>query len=127
MVGRIVMVVTLVAGACSSPAPEPQRPAPRTSIARRELPPELTALVPAHGVYLAGGGEKSAVFRVVVDTDAKTIYTGKAPPGLGDPRQARGRAYARAHAAQRGAPDAAVRECVGRTRPDDAARSRGRL
>lgn len=81
MLGRIVMVVTLVAGACSSPAPEPQRPAPRTSIARRELPPEITALVPAHGVYLAGGGDKSDVFRVVVDTDAKTIYTGKAAPG----------------------------------------------
>jgi hypothetical protein len=36
--------------------------------------------VPQHGVYLAGGGEKSEVFRVIVDTDAKTIYTGKGPP-----------------------------------------------
>ena len=36
-------------------------------------------LVPQRGVYLAGGGEKSEVFRVVVDTDAKTIYSGKGP------------------------------------------------
>jgi len=80
MLGRIVMVLTLALTACSSgPPPQPARPAPRTSIARRELPPEILPLVPNHGVYLAGGGEKSAVFRVVVDTDAKTIYTGKGP------------------------------------------------
>lgn len=81
----VVMTLSLVAGAvaCSSPAPAPARPAPRTSIARRELPPEIGVLVPQHGVYLAGGGEKSEVFRVIVDTDAKTIYTAKGPPGAG--------------------------------------------
>lgn len=82
MLGRILLVVTLVAGAaCSSaPPPQPARNAPRTSIARRELPTEIQPLIPKHGVYLAGGGDRSEVFRVIVDTDAKTIYSGKAPP-----------------------------------------------
>src|SRR5690606_23073982 len=82
MVGRLVMVAALALCtlACSSsPPPEPVHPAPRPTIARRELPAEIQPLVPRHGVFLAGGGERSQVFRVIVDTDAKTIYTGKAP------------------------------------------------
>ncbi len=82
MLGRIVMAVSLVVGsACSSPAPKPKAPAPRTSVSRRELPPEIQPLIPQHGVYLGGGGEKSEVFHVIVDTDAKTIVTAKAPAG----------------------------------------------
>lgn len=48
-------------------------------MARRELPATLVPLVPKHGVIAVGGGVKSPAFRVVVDTDAKTIYTGSAP------------------------------------------------
>lgn len=83
MLRRILLGVTLVVGsaACSSPAPRPTQPAVRTSISRRELPEELRPLIPQHGVYLGGGGEKSEVFRVVVDTDAKTIFAGKSPGG----------------------------------------------
>lgn len=77
MLRRLLIVLLVACG--SAPPPAPVQPAPRTSIARRELPPEIQPLVPQHGVYLAGGGEKSEVFRVVVDTDAKTITTGKAP------------------------------------------------
>jgi hypothetical protein len=51
----------------------------RLADGRRELPAEIQPLVPQRGVYLAGGGEKSEVFRVVIDTDAKTIYSGKGP------------------------------------------------
>lgn len=86
MLGRLVVVGSFVVGlalasvvGCGGPPPPPATPAPRTSIARRELPAEIQPLVPRRGVYLAGGGEKSEVFRVVVDTDAKTIYTGKGP------------------------------------------------
>ena len=82
MSARLVLVMMLAgsAAACGgSPQPAPAQPGPRTSIARRELPPEIQPLVPRHGVYVAGGGEKSEVFRVIVDTDAKTIYSGKGP------------------------------------------------
>jgi hypothetical protein len=84
MLGRFVVVVSLVVGsaavaACGSSQSAPAKPVARTSIARRELPAEIQPLVPQRGVYLAGGGERSAVFRVVVDTDAKTIYSGTGP------------------------------------------------
>ncbi len=81
MVGRIVIVMMLVA--CSgAPGPAPAAPvAMRKTIPRNELPKDIQALVPAHGVYLSGGGARSTVFRVIVDTDAKTIYTGTSPPG----------------------------------------------
>ncbi len=67
--------------ACGGQAPPPSQPVPRPVSARSELPPELAALVPTHGVYLTGGGTKSPVFRVIVDTDGKSIYTGTAPAG----------------------------------------------
>jgi len=51
----------------------------RDSISRKELGPDIAPLVPKHGVLATGGGMKSPVFRVIVDTDAKTIYTGSAP------------------------------------------------
>jgi hypothetical protein len=85
MLGRFVMVVSLLVGSaamaasCGPSQAPPAKPAERTSIARRELPADIQPLVPQRGVYLAGGGEKSEVFRVVVDTDAKTIYSGKGP------------------------------------------------
>jgi len=80
MVRRLVVVTLLLLSACggSSP-PKQQTPQMRPSIARRELPPELAPIVPQHGAVATGGGVKSPVFRVVIDTDQKTIYTGRAP------------------------------------------------
>jgi hypothetical protein len=79
MFQRLVVVMTLVA--CGSSPPPPSQPAGRPVSGRDELPPALAAIVPKHGVVIAGGGTKSSVFRVIVDTDGKTIYTGSAPAG----------------------------------------------
>jgi len=74
---RVLVVLMLVA--CAAPQePRPRQPE-RVVTSRAEVPAELQKLVPKHGVLVAGGGEKSPVFRIVIDTDAKTIYTGKAP------------------------------------------------
>jgi hypothetical protein len=76
MVRRFVVVAMLGFCACGgSPPPKQQSPQMRTSIARRELPPDLAPLVPKHGAVATGGGVKSPSFRVIVDTDAKTIAT----------------------------------------------------
>jgi len=85
MLRRCVFVTAVMSAsllACGG-APAPHQPASSTrqSIARRELPTELQPLVPRHGAVTTGGGVKSPVFRVIVDTDAKTIYTGSAPAG----------------------------------------------
>lgn len=82
MTARWLVVVVLAACGGSS-APPPQQPAHtlRPTVARRELPKVLAALVPKHGVLTTGGGVKSPVFRVIVDTDAKTIISGSAPAG----------------------------------------------
>lgn len=79
MLGRIAVVMMLVA--CGgAPAPAPAQPvAMRKTVPRNELPKDIQALVPTRGVYLAGGGTSSTVFRVIVDTDAKTIYAGTSP------------------------------------------------
>jgi hypothetical protein len=74
---RVLVMVMLVACAAS---PEPRRRQPeRVLSSRAEMPAEMAKLVPQHGVFLVGGGDKSPVFRIVIDTDAKTIYTGSAP------------------------------------------------
>jgi hypothetical protein len=78
MLGRIAIIVALVG--CSSHK-DPARPAPSDSVPRSALPPEIQPYVPTHGMYLAGGGARSTVFRVIVDTDAKTITSGTAPAG----------------------------------------------
>ena len=81
MMRRWFVVTMLLISACSSgPPPQQHSPQPRPTVARRELPPELVDLVPIHGVLATGGGVKSTVFRIVVDTDAKIIKTGSAPP-----------------------------------------------
>ena len=79
MIARVIVVVLLIA--CGSAPPPPTRAPEPTERTRAALPAEIQTLLPSRGVYLAGGGEKSPVFRVVVDTDAKTIVTGSAPPG----------------------------------------------
>jgi hypothetical protein len=82
MLARLVVVMLVVGcGACGGGEPRPTSPAPRRTFARSELPAEIVAVLPNHGVYLAGGGTRSAVFRVIVDTDGKAIYTGTAPAG----------------------------------------------
>jgi hypothetical protein len=77
---RLAALVTTSLVACSHPAPAP-RTVQRATVTRSEIPAEVGALVPIHGIYLAGGGTKSQAFRVIVDTDAKTIYSGTAPAG----------------------------------------------
>jgi hypothetical protein len=80
MLRRWVVVTMLLVCACGgNPPPAQHAPQPRPTVARRELPPELAPLVPTHGVLATGGGVKSPLYRIVVDTDAKTIYTGTAP------------------------------------------------
>lgn len=83
MLGRIVIVVSVLVG-CGGAATqsEPAQPVQmRPTIPRNELPKEIQGFIPKHGIYLAGGGTSSTVFRVIIDTDAKTIYTGTAPAG----------------------------------------------
>jgi hypothetical protein len=81
MIRRIAVVMMLAAcGGAKEPAPSGPV-AMRKAVPRNELPKEIQGLVPLHGVYLTGGGASSTVFRVIVDTDAKTIYTGTAPAG----------------------------------------------
>ncbi len=77
--------------ACSKSAPPPapapaegsavaidMHPAPKQPhvATRADLPPKIKKLVPQHGIYAAGGGLTSAPWRIVVDTDANTIYRG---------------------------------------------------
>jgi hypothetical protein len=84
MLGRIVIVVSALVGCGGAAAsqPEPAQPVQmRPTIPSNELPKEIQGFVPKHGIYLAGGGAASAVFRVIIDTDAKTIYTGTSPAG----------------------------------------------
>ena len=77
MLARVVVVLVFVACAARQ---EPRiRRAEVVITSRAEVPAEYQKLLPKHGVFVTGGGEKSPVYRIVVDTDAKTIYTGKAP------------------------------------------------
>lgn len=77
----LVVVVLAACGGKSSPPTQEPAHTMRPTVARRELPTELAALVPKHGVLTTGGGVKSPVYRVIVDTDAKTITSGSAPAG----------------------------------------------
>ena len=77
MLARVVVVLSLVA--CAAPQEPRIRRAEVVITSRAEVPAEFQKLVPKHGVFVTGGGDKSPVYRIVVDTDAKTIYTGKAP------------------------------------------------
>ncbi len=78
MTARLVVMLMLVACA-ANPPPRPRQP-DRATVSRADVPVAIQKLLPKHGVLLAGGGDKSPVFRIIVDTDAKTIYSGKAPP-----------------------------------------------
>ena len=79
----VVAFLTSVA-ACSDPAPPAVNPPGRGSQAKRpitprsKLPDVIQPLVPKHGIYAAGGGHVSSAWRVVIDTDARTIFGGTA-------------------------------------------------
>ncbi len=90
---RLLFVLSIVGcGGCGGPSAEPVDPATldresaeraptvgRTAVTpRAELPTTLAPLLPEHGVYAAGGGVVSPAWRVVVDTDANTIFAGTA-------------------------------------------------
>ena len=69
------MIVALVA--CGDPPPpEAPKPVPRQITPRAKLPSSIQPLVPQHGIYVAGGGLTSAAWRVVIDTDANTVFAG---------------------------------------------------
>jgi hypothetical protein len=73
------LLVLIVLAACSTeaaPPPQAAKPVAREITPRSKLPRALQAVVPQHGVYAAGGGLMSSPWRVVVDTDANTIYGG---------------------------------------------------
>jgi hypothetical protein len=67
--------------ACGTPAAPPQQATngPRAITSRATLPVAIQPLLPARGMYLAGGGRGASAWRVVVDLDKKTIYGGTAP------------------------------------------------
>lgn len=83
----------LLLAACSSKTPPAPAPAPgsarppviasaehvKTHVATHaDLPRAIQKLVPAHGLYAAGGGLTSSPWRIIVDIDAKTISSGTA-------------------------------------------------
>ena len=74
------LLVLIVLAACSSDAPPPPQPPSKSatpdSTPRDKLPRALQTAVPQHGIYAAGGGLMSSPWRVVVDTDANTIFGG---------------------------------------------------
>jgi hypothetical protein len=74
----VLLVLSLLA--CSSPPPPTQQPTTgkRAITPRTKLPAAIQPLLPARGVYIAGGGLVSSAWRVVVDLDKKTIYGGSA-------------------------------------------------
>jgi hypothetical protein len=84
-VWRSVLVLVLACGT-SSPPPRgtgsgPQ-PAQRAVTPRHALPGAILPHLPVHGIYVAGGGLMSSAWRVVIDSDANTIYAGtNAKPG----------------------------------------------
>lgn len=76
---RLALLAVVIG--CSTPAEQPTGPTPpvssqRVITPRSKLPPAIAALLPVHGVYIAGGGLVSTPWRVVVDYDKKTIYGG---------------------------------------------------
>jgi hypothetical protein len=72
-------IALVVAVACGGSPPPQKGKTLRPTIPRRELPVELAPHVPAHGVLVLGGGVKSPAFRIVVNTDAKTISSASGP------------------------------------------------
>jgi hypothetical protein len=72
---RTLMVLVMACGSTTT-APPPHTQATRVITPRTKLPAAIVPLVPQHGIYAAGGGLMSAPWRVVVDTDANTIFAG---------------------------------------------------
>jgi len=83
---RLAAVLSLVVSlvACSSPPTSPNHggatPARRAITPRAKLPAALQPVLPAHGIYAAGGGLVSSAWRVIVDTDQQTIAAGSSTP-----------------------------------------------
>jgi len=79
---RFVVIVSLGACGASSSSPPargtPQAPQQRAITHRSSLPAAIQPLLPAHGIYVAGGGLVSSAWRVVIDIDNNTIYGGTA-------------------------------------------------
>ncbi len=71
---RTLVVLVMACGSTATPPPKPH--VARVITPRTKLPAAILPLVPQHGIYAAGGGLLSAPWRVVVDTDANTIFAG---------------------------------------------------
>src|SRR5262249_30994501 len=76
MIRTAVLAMTLAACAGDSEAPVKPKAVPRQITRRSKLPTVIQPLVPKHGIYAAGGGLVSSPWRIVVNTDAMTIFTG---------------------------------------------------
>jgi hypothetical protein len=80
---RKLVIFALLAG-CGGSKPPPAKSVPAPTASSRpltpsaEIPPVIRPLLPKHGIYVAGGGLVSSPWRVIVDSDSKTIYGGSA-------------------------------------------------
>jgi hypothetical protein len=80
----VVLVFVCACGATEPRGEEPKPPrstgetVPRVITPRSQLPSAIQPLLPKHGIYVAGGGFVSTPWRIVVDLDQKTIYSGTA-------------------------------------------------
>jgi hypothetical protein len=76
MIRTTVLAMTLAACSGDTSAPVQKPTTQRQVTPRAKLPAAIQPLLPKHGIYAAGGGLTSAPWRVVVDTDAMTIFAG---------------------------------------------------
>lgn len=65
-------------GTPPTPPPSTGETVPRVITPRSQLPSAILPLLPKNGIYVAGGGFVSTPWRIVVDLDQKTIYSGTA-------------------------------------------------
>jgi hypothetical protein len=76
---RVLVLTAGVLAGCGHDTPEPRSStsaATRPITARATLPAAIQPLLPPHGVYVAGGGLVSTPWRVVLDLEARTLYSG---------------------------------------------------
>lgn len=74
--GAAILLTLMACGGEPTAPTTPKTTGNRPVTPRKELPAAIQPLLPRHGVYVAGGGLVSPPWRIVVDIDADTIFTG---------------------------------------------------